>query len=54
MKQEAEARQQTERELRERLKRQRDKEIERAIREIQAETTAREDEQRLAYEAKLK
>lgn len=54
MKQEAEARQQAEKELRERLKRQRDKEIERSIREIQAETTAREEEQRHAYDVKIK
>ncbi|XP_045124215.1 uncharacterized protein LOC123512080 isoform X2 [Portunus trituberculatus] len=53
-KQETEARQQAERELRERLKRQRDKEIDRAIREIQAETAAREEEQRRACDAKMK
>lgn len=53
-KQETEARQQAERELRERLKRQRDKEIDRAIREIQAETAAREEDQRRNCDAKMK
>ncbi|XP_050714127.1 centrosomal protein of 131 kDa-like [Eriocheir sinensis] len=54
MREQAEARMQAERELRERLKRQRDKEIERAIREIQAETQAREGEQRMACDVKIK
>ncbi|XP_063885184.1 centrosomal protein of 131 kDa-like isoform X2 [Scylla paramamosain] len=53
-KQETEARQQAERELRERLKRQRDKEIDRAIRELQAETAAREEDQRRTCDAKMK
>lgn len=54
MKEQSEAKSQSDRELRERLKRQRDKEIERAIKEIQQETSNRENEEHRAYEAKMK
>lgn len=54
MKEQSEAKSQSDRELRERLKRQRDKEIERAIKEIQQETSSRENEEHRAYEAKMK
>ncbi|XP_042234111.1 centrosomal protein of 131 kDa-like [Homarus americanus] len=54
LKEHNEARLQAERELRERLKRQRDKEIERAIKEIQLETSTREEQDHRAFEMKIK
>ncbi|XP_050713551.1 centrosomal protein of 131 kDa-like isoform X2 [Eriocheir sinensis] len=53
MREQAEARMQAERELRRRLK-SRETRIRQAIREIQAETQAREGEQRMAYDVKIK
>lgn len=44
----------SEKELRERLKRQRDKEIERAIKEIKQETSTREQEEHRTHETKIK
>ena len=54
MKEHSEARVQSEKELRERLKRQRDKEIERVIKEIKQEATTRETEEHKSYESKIK
>lgn len=54
MKEHSEARMLAERELRERLKRQRDKEIERAIKEIQLETRNHEEQEHRTFEAKIK
>lgn len=54
MKEHNEARIQAEKELRERLKRQRDKEIERAIKEIQLETSNHEEQEHRSFEAKIK
>ncbi|XP_069169784.1 repetitive organellar protein-like [Procambarus clarkii] len=54
MKEQNEARLLAERELRERYKRQRDKEIERAIKEIQLETSNREEQEHRTYDVKIK